>query len=151
MEIGKEINQGKFKSEWQKVNLNILFTSYWIQNQVKEILKDYDLTNQQFNVLRILRGAYPNPLSNTIIRNRMLDKMSDVSRILVRLQEKELIIKQDNGKDRRASDITISPKGLKLLESIDIKETELEGISKNLSEEEARLLNNLCDKLRDKK
>lgn len=151
MEIGKEINQGKFKSEWQKVNLNILFTSYWIQNQVKEILKDYDLTNQQFNVLRILRGAYPNPLSNTIIRNRMLDKMSDVSRILVRLQEKELIIKQDNGKDRRASDITISPKGLKLLESIDIKETELEGISKNLNEEEARLLNNLCDKLRDKK
>ncbi len=151
MEIGKEINQGKFKSEWQKVNLNILFTSYWIQNQVKEILKDYDLTNQQFNVLRILRGAYPNPLSNTIIRNRMLDKMSDVSRILVRLQEKELIIKQDNGKDRRASDITISPKGLKLLESIDVKETELEGISKNLSEEEARLLNNLCDKLRDKK
>lgn len=151
MEIGKEINQGKFKSEWQKVNLNILFTSYWIQNQVKEILKDYDLTNQQFNVLRILRGTYPNPLSNTIIRNRMLDKMSDVSRILVRLQEKELIIKQDNGKDRRASDITISPKGLKLLESIDVKETELEGISKNLSEEEARLLNNLCDKLRDKK
>lgn len=150
MEIGKEINQGKFKSEWQKVNLNLLFTSYWIQNQVKEILKDYDLTSQQFNVLRILRGAYPNPLSNTIIRNRMLDKMSDVSRILVRLQEKDLIIKQDNGKDRRASDITISPKGLKLLETIDIKESDLEGISKNLTEEEARLLNNLCDKLREK-
>ena len=92
MSLEKDINQNKFRNEFQKATLNIIFTSNWLQSQVKLILEPADITPQQFNILRILRGE--SPISTLQIRERMLDKMSDTSRLVERLIKKELLENQ---------------------------------------------------------
>src|SRR4028119_477189 len=113
MSIEKEINQKHFSSEFQKSVINVIYTSNWINEKMKNILDRFDLTPQQFNILRILRGS-GKPLSTMQIRQRMLDKMSDTSRIVDRLLKKELVSKVICPNDRRLVDITISEKGTKL-------------------------------------
>src|SRR5688572_25918630 len=106
MKIEDEISQKKkFKNEWQRAVVNVLFTSSWLQLKIKEYMKAYGITLQQFNELRILKGQYPNPVSTNLIRERMLDKMSDVSRIISRLQEKKLVIVKKASHDKRLVDI----------------------------------------------
>ena len=112
------------------------------------MLKGEDLTKQQFNVLRILRGSYPEPLSTLQIRERMLDKMSDTSRIVDRLVKKEFVNKQTCPNDKRLVDVIITEAGLKKLEALDEKEFIIEDSLQNLSEEEADTLSSLLDKLR---
>ena len=85
MELEKEISQKKFKSEFQKASLNLMFTSSWLVNRHKDFYKPFGITPQQYNVLRILRGSYPNSMSTSDIKSRMLDKNSDVSRIVDRI------------------------------------------------------------------
>lgn len=94
MGIEKDINQYHFTSEGQKAVINLIFTSNWISEHIKEILDEHDITPQQFNILRILRGSDPQPLSTLTIRERMLDKMSDTSRIVDRLVIKGLAAKK---------------------------------------------------------
>lgn len=113
------------------------------------MLKGEDLTKQQFNVLRILRGSYPDPLSTLQIRERMLDKMSDTSRIVDRLVKKEYLSKQTCPNDKRLVDVVINEAGLEKLKSIDAKEHLIEESLQNLSETEAETLSILLDKLRD--
>src|SRR4051812_14374579 len=100
MGIEKDIHQEAFVSEKQKAMLNVLFTYGWIIEQIKTFLSKEDITHQQFNILRILRGA-GKPLSTLQIRERMLDKMSDTSRIVDRLVAKELVQKVTCAKDKR--------------------------------------------------
>ena len=146
MSLEKDINQNKFRNEYQKATLNIIFTSNWLQNQVKFILEPADITPQQFNILRILRGQ--SPLSTLQIRERMLDKMSDTSRLVERLIKKELLEKKSCKGDKRLVDVTITPKGLALLASLDTDTAGLDNLLANLSQDEATMLNSLLDKIR---
>lgn len=151
MKIEEAINQKHFRNNWQKATLNIFYTSNWMQNQVKLFLKPYGITSQQFNVLRILRGNFPEPLTTSVIRERMLDKMSDASRIVERLHKKGLVERKTCPSDKRLVDVLIHEKGLKLLAAIDENSEKLDFSKTNLSADEALLLSDLLDKLRDTK
>jgi len=147
MSIENDINQSRFNSEYHKMNLNLIYTYNWAMEQAKRFFEKADLTMQQYNILRILRGA-GKPLSTLQIRQRMLDKMSDTSRIVDRLLKKELVEKVICKNDRRLVDVTIAEKGLELLLKLDNHTHELESHLTNISEEEARTMNLLLDKLR---
>lgn len=148
MSINKDINQRKFRNEHQKAMINLIFTHNWLMESTRNQLDQFDLTNQQFNILRILRGA-GEPLSTLQIRQRMLDKMSDTSRIVDRLVKKELVRKVVCSSDRRLVDVTITDRGQELLSQMDKHETEWENLLKNLDESEVTQLNHLLDKLRN--
>lgn len=145
--IEEEIKQAKFKSVHQKAIVNFVYTSNWLQYKHQEFFKPYGITGQQFNILRILKGQHPKSISATEIKSRMLDRNSDVSRLLDRLELKNLITKKASSSDKRATDVFITEQGLELLKNIDKKEKQLDHIFK-LSEEEAELLSNLLDKCR---
>jgi DNA-binding MarR family transcriptional regulator len=147
MSIENDIKQESFKSEFQKAIINLIFTYNWTTEKLKNLLEESDLTLQQFNILRILRGSQT-PLSTLQIRERMLDKMSDTSRIVDRLIIKELVKKVTCKKDKRLVDVTITGKGLKVLEKLDLQEDKMETIIKALTENEAETLNILLDKIR---
>jgi len=148
MGIDNDIHQVKFKNEYHRASVNILFTYGWMMERIKQFLESADITPQQFNILRILRGSFPKPLSTLQLRERLLDKMSDTSRIVDRLVAKGLVKKNISPKDRRLVDITISDKGKKLLQKLDVRQDELDGILGNLSETEANTLSQLLDKIR---
>lgn len=149
MGIEKDINQTRFRSIYQKANINLIYTVFWIREKSRWIFESEDITPQQFNILRILRGSFPNPLSTLQIRERMLEKMSDTSRIVDRLISKGLVKKVICKLDRRLVDVIITDKGKKLLERLDAKQEELDAALKSLTEEEAATLSNLLDKIRD--
>jgi len=148
MSIEKDIKQEKFRNEHQKSVINMIYTYNWMMEHVKNMLEKFDVTPQQYNILRILRGA-GEPLSTLQIRQRMLDKMSDTSRIVDRLVKKSLVKKVVCETDRRLVDVTISPKGLELLIQSDAYEDEMDAIFQQLSETEAQTLNKLLDKIRN--
>jgi DNA-binding MarR family transcriptional regulator len=149
MKIEEEIQQSKFRSEFQKLAINIMFTANWLDNKHREFLKEYDITVQQFNVLRILRGQHPKPVSVSDIRQRMIDKMSDVSRIVERLRLQGFLSRVECEQDRRLVDVTISDKGLDLLALIDQRMDDMELVLHQVSESEAQSLNELLDKIRE--
>lgn len=128
--------------------INLLYTYGWTIEKIKDFLSREDVTHQQYNILRILRGSHPKPLSTLQIRERMLDKMSDTSRIVDRLVLKELVAKRVCAADKRLVDVTITDKGQALLKRLDEAGHEMDAIVQNLSEEEAEHLSALLDKLR---
>ena len=148
MKLEEAIKQKSFKSERQKLNLNFIYTYSWIINQQKGYYEEHELTMQQYNVLRILRGNYPEPYSTHMIRDRMLDKMSDVSRIVDRLCRKALVLSTQCTTDKRLVDVVITDDGLKLLEKMDKTISEQAKMFDNLSLEEQIQLNGLLDKIR---
>jgi MarR family 2-MHQ and catechol resistance regulon transcriptional repressor len=148
MGIDRDIRQEKFRNEYQKAAINLMYTYGWLTEKTKELFASEDITPQQFNILRILRGSYPQPLSTLQIRERMLDKMSDTSRIVDRLITKGCVKKGTCKMDRRLVDITITDKGKRLLERLDARQDELDGIIGNLSKKEAEVLSELLDKIR---
>jgi MarR family transcriptional regulator, 2-MHQ and catechol-resistance regulon repressor len=150
MGIEKDINQAKFKNNYQKAGINLIYSYNWMNEKMKCFFDEHDITQQQFNILRILRGA-GTPLSTLQIRQRMLDKMSDTSRIVDRLIIKGLVKKVVCKADKRLVDISIVAKGIKLLAKIDLQQNELDGVLGNLSEAEAIILNKLLDKIREEK
>ncbi len=149
MNIEKEIQQEKFINEYQKLLVNLIFTQTWLQNKSKQFFENADVTQQQYNILRILRGAH-SALSTLQIRERMMDKMSDTSRIVDRLVIKGLVKKTTNKLDKRLVCITITSKGLTLLSLTDPNELELINTLNTLTPNEATTLSNLLDKLRGK-
>jgi DNA-binding MarR family transcriptional regulator len=148
MSIEKDINQKKFRNEYQKSIVNLIYTYNWVNEKTKSILDKSDVTSQQYNILRILRGA-GEPLSTLQIRQRMLDKMSDTSRIVDRMVRKGLVKKVICKTDKRLVDVSLADKGRQLLEGLDLYQDELDGILKNLTEIEAQTLNSLLDKIRE--
>ena len=148
MGLEKDIQQFNFVSEKQKALINLLYTYGWVIEKIRDFLSKDDITHQQFNILRILRGSQPNPLSTLQIRERMLDRMSDTSRIVDRLVIKGLVKKSICSKDKRLVDVVITEKGQKLLKKIDTEVDHVASIMANLSDEEAIQLNDLLDKLR---
>lgn len=148
MKIEQEISQKKFRNPWQKSAINLLFTHSWLQLRLKDYMKGFGVTPQQFNVLKILKGQGENPVSTCVVRDRMLDKMSDVSRIVARLQEKGLVNVARAHHDKRLVDIVISSKGLALIDEMDASTETMDSFIQNLSEEEAIQLSDLLDKMR---
>jgi MarR family 2-MHQ and catechol resistance regulon transcriptional repressor len=148
MGIDKDIHQNKFRNERHKAMINILFTYGWAIEKLKQFVSEEGITHQQFNILRILRGNHPTPLSTLSIRERMIDKMSDTSRIVDRLVSKGLVKKVICKKDRRLVDVSITDRGLRLLEKLDRRQDDMDGILSNLSEKEATNLSKLLDKIR---
>jgi DNA-binding MarR family transcriptional regulator len=148
MKLEEEISSRKFTSNYHKSVVNILYTYGWLTNLLRQRLDESDITLQQYNVLRILRGQFPKPATVNLLRERMLDKMSDASRIVDRLYKKELLSRSTNAKDRRAVDILITQKGLELLKTLDQEMDMDEILQENLNPEEAGLLSDLLDKMR---
>ena len=148
MIIEEEIRQSKFKSPHQKAVLNLLFTANWIQNKQRELFEPFGITGQQYNMLRILRGQHPKPIPAVEIKSRMLDKNSDVSRLLDRLIGKNLVVKNQCPNDKRASDINITDTGLELLNKLDSAISNIDSQFLTLSKEEAKHLSDLLDKAR---
>ncbi|TWI83234.1 DNA-binding MarR family transcriptional regulator [Lacibacter cauensis] len=148
MSIEKDILQTrKFRNEHHKCVVNLIYTHNWVTEQLKLVLEEEELTLQQYNILRILRGS-DTPLSTLQIRERMLDKMSDTSRIVDRLILKNLALKSINKKDKRLVDVKISAKGKRLLQKLDQTANNIDNVLKNVSETDARELNRLLDKVR---
>jgi DNA-binding MarR family transcriptional regulator len=148
MSIEKDIQQSKFRNEYHKTVVNLIFTYNWITEKTKQFFEKGDITSQQYNILRILWGA-GKPLSTLQIRQRMLDKMSDTSRIVDRLVKKELVQKVICKTDRRLVDVTITDTGMQLLDKLDSYNEQMDAMLESLSEEEAKTLNNLLDKIRN--
>jgi DNA-binding MarR family transcriptional regulator len=148
MKIEQEIQQPKFRNVHHKVAVNILYTAAWLEDRNKNFFKEYEITNQQFNILRILRGQLPNKISGAEIKNRMLDKNSDVSRLLDRLILKKLVTKSQCPNDKRAADVLITETGLALLKKIDGKMDETDLAVFHLTKTEATQLSDLLDKCR---
>jgi MarR family 2-MHQ and catechol resistance regulon transcriptional repressor len=148
MSIEKDIQQVNFVSSRQKAMINILYTYGWLLEKIKSFLSKEDITHQQFNILRILRGALPLPLSTLQIRERMLDKMSDTSRIVDRLVNKDLVSKTTCPTDKRLVDVVITAKGEELLRKIDKETDQVSILMANLSENDAEMLSSLLDRLR---
>lgn len=145
--IEEEIRQEKFTSVHQKAVINLIYTSNWLQNKQQEFFKTFGITGQQFNILRILKGQFPKSISGTEIKNRMLDRNSDVSRLLDRLAAKKLITKNTCPNDKRASDVRIADAGLALLN--EVNKHQKQDYILSLSDEEARALSDLLDKARN--
>lgn len=147
MGIEKEIQQSSFRNEFQKLAINIMYTANWLNERISRMLLKEDVTQQQYNILRILRGS-DHPLSTLQIRERMLDKMSDTSRIVDRLVSKELVQKNACQYDKRLVDIILTEKGLQLVDKLDLLNDQLDALLKGLNEQEAALANQILDKLR---
>jgi uncharacterized lipoprotein YddW (UPF0748 family) len=148
MSLEKDINQQKFRNEKQKAMINIIYTYNWVTERLRLMLETEDLTMQQYNILRILRGSAPTPLSTLQIRERMLDKMSDTSRIVDRLLLKGLVSKKASKSDKRLVEVQISERGKKLLARLDLKNNQMDSIIGPISEKDLKALNKILDKMR---
>lgn len=148
MSIDEDIKQKEFKSAYNKALINIIYTNGWLSQQHQEMFKDFGLTTPQFNIMRILRGQYPNPSTVNLLIERMLDKSSNASRIVDKLESKGLVIRKQCSSDRRAVDVFISEEGLNLLEKMDQEMLAWEDKVRNLDEKESEQLSYLLDKMR---
>ena len=147
--LEQEIKQKRFKSPYQKGMINLIYTTGLIQSAQNQIFKRFGITQSQYNVLRILRGQYPQPATVSLLIERMLDKTSNASRIVERLRKKELVSRVRKKDDRRQVDVAITEAGMDLLKKIDGIEDELSCGFNTFSYEEVDQLNHLLDKLRE--
>lgn len=144
----KETKSSRYESAFHEAIVNVSYTHNWCNDKIKQAVAPYDITSQQFNVLRILRGQFPNPSTINLIKSRMLDKMCDASRIVDRLVQKDLVLKNISHYDKRAVDILINDKGLALLKKMDNELNLSDIFSLNITKDEAEQLSKLLDKAR---
>lgn len=149
MELEKEIQQTKFRNERHKAVLNILFTASWLQCRQQRLFKQYGLTPQQYNVLRILRGQKGTPITVNGIQERMLDRSSNASRLIDKLKEKQLVTRLECPTDRRQMDIQITHEGLELLKRMDGQMDATEASFGVMTEKDAAELNRILDRMRE--
>ena len=147
MKIGEIIKQGKFRNEYQKAAINFTHTMNVLNYQKEETLSRFNISWHQFNVLRILRGQFPDSVTMNSIKERMIDKNSDVTRIADRMHAKKLLKRTRSSRDRRSVKVLITQKGLDILAELDKKEEGLYGGLKNLSEKEVKKLNAMLEKI----
>lgn len=148
MGIEKDINQTKpFRSEFQKATINLIYTHNWLSLKMKSFFKPHGITIQQYNVLRILKGANE-PLSTSCIRDRMIEKMADTSRLVERLSAKGWVNREASATDKRLVEITLTDEGLEYVSRLQGLDQHIESIYKNLSADEANKLNKILDKMR---
>ncbi|WP_140939514.1 MarR family winged helix-turn-helix transcriptional regulator [Sphingobacterium lumbrici] len=148
MKINELVKVKKFRDDWHKTTINIIYTNSWIVKNLEQRAHKKEITLQQFNVLRILRGQYPKAASNNLLKERMINSTPDISRLVDRIVAKGLVIRTKSIRDKRSVDLQITDKGLRLLDEIeeDMMLTDL--INSNITEQEALQLSNLLDKFR---
>ncbi|MFD2513167.1 MarR family winged helix-turn-helix transcriptional regulator [Pontibacter locisalis] len=148
MRIEDEIHQQEFKDDYRRLLANLLFTNNWVNQQLLPFFKELGLTLQQHNVLSILRGQHPKPVCFGDIQNRMVDRNSNVTRLIDKLIEKGYATRDICSSNRRMIEVRITEKGMQKLKQVDEKSPELFARFHNLSKEEAVLVSDLLDKLR---
>ena len=148
MNLENEIKQAKFDDEYHKLMVNLMFTTSWLSIRQIQFFRNYELSPQQYNILRILRGQYPKPASVNLLIERMLDKMSNASRLVDKLALKGLVERKKCKTDARQVDVVLSKKGIKLLKEIDVEIKLFESNLNKLDKKEAVILSDLLDKMR---
>jgi DNA-binding MarR family transcriptional regulator len=149
MKIEKAINQKAFKNPRQKAHINVLYTASWLSQQNAKVLKPFQISWQQFNILRILRGMAPQTATVKLLTERMIDKTSNASRLVEKLKKKGLVERVNCEKDRRRVNVSITQEGLNLLDKASAAVDEsLAELAASIGSEEAELLNDLLDKMR---
>lgn len=145
--IDEEI-KSKFKDDRQRFIVNLTYTAGWLRNKHIEFLRPFDVSPQQFNILRILRGA-GDWMAMSVVKDRMVEKAPNATRLADKLLDKELIERRRCDDDRRVVYVQITQKGLNLLKAIDVKHDAGEfAFTQAVTQEEARMMSNLLDKLR---
>ncbi len=148
MKLEQEIKQPKFQDEWQKALLNILYTGNWLTDNFMVISKKYAINDQHYNILRILRGKHPKCMCPSEIKEVLVNKRGDLTRLLDKLVKMELVDRNINAENRRMVDVIITKKGLNLLAEMDPDVNQVENIKNHISEEEAKALNDILDRIR---
>ncbi|MCX2744642.1 MarR family transcriptional regulator [Mangrovivirga sp. M17] len=148
MKIEEAIKTKGLKDNYEKLFVNVIYTSNWFKSKLKELFKPYGITQTQYNVLRILRGKYPEPCNPGYITGVMIEKMSDVTRLIDRLIEKKLVKRKVCETNRRMVEVYITKEGLELLERLEPVVEKSRDDLKVLTDEEANQLSHLLDKLR---
>lgn len=148
MKINDQIKVDRFKNEWHEATIKVLYTNNWLTKELERRANRKDITLQQFNVLRILRGQYPKAVSNTTVKERMINSTPDISRLVERIVQKELVQRTQNEVDKRSVDLLITKQGMKLLEELEEEMLLGDILYTNLTDKEALQLSHLLDKLR---
>ena len=150
MKLEEEIKTDKFRSAYHKASLNLMFTGEWLMARIDSLLKPYDISSQQYNVLRILRGQQGKPINLFEVQERMLNRMSNATRLVEKLRQKGLVIREQCESNRRKVEISITEKGLALLDKLDPMMQQLEeDLFGRISEAEAEKFNNTLDQIRE--
>ncbi|MFT6321256.1 MAG: DNA-binding MarR family transcriptional regulator [Granulosicoccus sp.] len=150
MKLEEEIKQSKFKDEYHKLGVNIIYSASWMSGLNLQVLKNFNISVQQFNILRILKGRHPEPATVKLLTARMIDKMSNASRLVEKLKQKGFVERTSCPNDRRQVDIAITEEGVKIVnQSSILLEKEMEDKLSVLTKKEAKQLNDLLDKMRD--
>ncbi len=148
MKLEQAIQSTKFKDEVHKAILNTLYTAWWLKTVMSKELKEFGLTHEQYNVLRILKGKYPEQMCVRDVACRMIEKSSNVPRIIDRLEVKKLVKRSTSHIDKRETVITLTQSGIAILEaSTETVAKVMEG-SIVISNEDAAMLNQLLEKVR---
>jgi DNA-binding MarR family transcriptional regulator len=150
VKLEQAIKSTKFKNEVHKAGLNILYTAWWLKTIMSKELKEYGITHEQYNVLRILKGRYPDQVCVKEIACRMIEKSSNVPRIIDRLETKKLVKRNTSALDKRETVITLTPAGIHMLEITTNKINVLFEETIELDETNASALNTLLEKVREK-
>lgn len=150
MKIEQEIKQSKFESAQQKAILNIMYTANWLRDEQIELFRSFDMLPQHYNVLRIIKGKHPHPVSPSDIKEVMIDKGNDVTRLVDKLVKLKLVDRNLCAENRRKIDITLTKQGLKFIDDIAKKlQPKFKLIKDRITEKEANQLSDLLDKIRD--
>ena len=150
MRLEEEIKQSRFKDEYHKLGVNIIYSASWMSSRHLQVLKKFNISTQQFNILRILKGQYPEPATVKLLTERMIDKMSNASRLVEKLKQKGYVERTSCPKDRRRVDIAITAEGKKIVDRASrVLEGEINNSLSVLTKKEAKQLNDLLDKMRD--
>jgi DNA-binding MarR family transcriptional regulator len=149
MKLQEALKTDRFRDEQHKATLNVLYTAYWFKSHLSVVFKEHGITEEQFNVMRILKGKHPEQMCVRDIASRMLEKNSNVPRIIDRLVAKKMVKRENSTEDKRETLISLTAKGMEQLDKVSKQvETKSNDII-NLSDEEANQLHNLLEKLRE--
>lgn len=148
VKLEQAIQSTKFKNEVHKAGLNILYTAWWLKTVMSKELKEFGLTHEQYNVLRILKGKYPDQMCVRDIACRMIEKNSNVPRIVDRLELKKMVKRSTSVIDKRETVITLTQGGITILEATTVKVNEVMDKMITVSNQDAQALNRLLEKVR---
>lgn len=149
--ISEEIKSSRFPSNQAKAIINLMYTHNWFSDLHKEVFKKYKLLPQHYNVLRIVKGKYPHPVTPGEIKQVMLDKGPDVTRLVDKLVKLDLVERCQKKENRRIIEIRLSEKGESILAKMTEEMNEMTSHHYGLSESESSTLSDLLDKMRNKK
>lgn len=148
MKFEEEIKQSVFKDPKEKALINIAYTGNWLRDRFESILKPIGINEQHFNILRILRGRHPHAICPGEIKEVLINKRGDLTRLLDKLVAMELVERDINPDNRRMINLKVTQEGLKLLSNLDPQLKVLNSENNALTNEESEHLSNLLDKLR---